>query len=178
MFTKTDIENYFVEEKSGGKILMVAGLLSFVTGAVLFFAGASAFYHGAALPPAVLSVLLFIFGYTAFKKSDAQRKQLVYAYDMNPAALREKELPRMKSVSKNLKSYRWTVIFLAIFGLALYFRFYVVCEGDTCRFSYFRKGMGLTLSILSVITLLLLLLTEKRAKKYTQGLEEFYKLTS
>ena len=178
MFKKTDIENYFVEEKSSGKLLMTVGLLSFVTGVVLFMTGASSFYHGAALPPSVLGVLLFLYGYTAYKKSDAQRKRLVYAYDMYPAELREKELPRMKSVLKNLKSYRWTIIFLAVFGLALYFRFYVVCEGDTCRFSFFRKGMGLTLSILSVITLLLLLLTERRAKKYTQGLEEFYKLTT
>ncbi len=178
MFTKADIEQYFVNEKEGGKWKMTTGLLSLIAGVVLFFAGASSYYYGAALPPAIMGCVLFAVGYIAYSRSDARRKRNVYAYDMYPAELRDEELPRMKLLMKKLKSYRWLFILLALFGMALFFRFYIVCEGDTCRFSFFRKGMGLTLTIMSAFIIFIGYLTWKRADKYLKGLESFYKMTT
>lgn len=177
MFTKPDIEKYFIAEKKESKFFMLIGVAGIIAGAILFFAGKTSFYKGAAFPPAVIGVIMFIVGYTIYRRSDEDRKRNVYAYDMNPAELRDKELPRMKKVMKNFASYRWTEIFLAVFGLALFFRFYVVCEGDACRFSFFRKGMGLTLTIMSVIALVADYFAERRGKIYLQGLESFTKMT-
>jgi len=178
MFTKAAIEQYFVKEKESGKWNMIAGLLAVFSGVVLFFIGATSYYYGAALPPVVLGILLFAFGYTHYRRSDARRKRNVYAYDMYPAKLRDEELPRMTLLLKNLKSYRWLFIFLALFGMALFFRFYIVCEGDTCRFSFFRKGMGLTLTIMSTLVLITGYITWKRSDKYVKGLKSFYKMTT
>lgn len=177
MFTKADIEKYFTAEKKESKLFMLIGIAGIITGLFFFFVMRSSFYKGAALPPAVIGALMFIVGFTIYKRSDEDRKRNVYAYDMNPAELRNKELPRMKKVMKNFISYRWTEIFLAVAGLALFFRFYVVCEGDTCRFSFFRKGMGLTLTIMSITALIADYFAEKRGKVYLQGLESFARMT-
>lgn len=178
MFTKTDIEKYFVREKQAGKLFMLIGFAGLLAGAVLYFGFKTSFYTGAAVPPAVIGLLMLVTGYTVYKRSDEDRKRNVYAYDMNPAELRNKELPRMKKVMRNFVSYRWIEIFLAVAGLAFFFRFYIVCEGDACRFSYFRKGMGLTLTIMSVIALAADYFAEKRGRVYTEGLENFTKMTS
>jgi len=68
--------------------------------------------------------------------------------------------------------------FLAVFGCILFFGFYVLCEGDTCRFSFFRKGLGLTLTIMSLIALVADYFAERRGKVYLKGLESFAKMTS
>jgi hypothetical protein len=178
MFTKKDIEDYFVAEKKGGKLFIIMGFMAIIAGLILFVAGKTTFYKGASLPPTVIGAILFIAGYTVFKRSDEDRKRNVYNYDMNPAELRNKELPRMQKVMKRFASYRWAEIFLAIFGLVLFFRFYIVCEGDTCRFSFFRKGMGLTLTIMSLMALIADYIAEKWARVYLKGLESFAKMTS
>jgi hypothetical protein len=178
MFTKKNIEDYFVAEKKGGKLFIVLGLMAIVAGLILFFVGKTSFYKGAATPPFVIGVIMLATGYTVYKRSDEDRKRNVYNYDMNPAELRNKELPRMQKVMKRFASYRWAEIFLAIFGMALFFRFYIVCEGDTCRFSFFRKGMGLTLTIMSLMALAADYFAEKRARVYLKGLESFAKMTS
>lgn len=178
MFTKADIEKYFVAEKQESKLFMLIGAAGIIAGFVLFFAFKTPFYKGAALPPAVIGAILFVVGYTIYKRSDEDRMRNVYAYDMNPAELRDKELPRMKKVMKSFVTYRWTEIFLAVFGVVLFFRFYILCEGDACRFSYFRKGLGLTLTIMSLIALAADYFAERRGKLYLKGLEEFTKMTS
>jgi hypothetical protein len=60
----------------------------------------------------------------------------------------------------------------------LFFRFYIICEGDACRFSFFRKGMGLTLTIMALIALAADYFAERRGKVYLKGLESFAKMTS
>ena len=177
MFTKADIEKYFVAEKEGSKWFMLIGAAGIIAGAILFFGFHSSFYKGAAVPPVIIGALMFAVGYVIYRRSDEDRKRNVYAYDMNPGELRNKELPRMKKVMKSFVSYRWIESFLAIAGLALFFRFYVVCEGDACRFSFFRKGLGLTLTIMSLIALVADYIAEKRGKVYLKGLETFARLT-
>ncbi|MBS1759552.1 MAG: hypothetical protein JST23_05440 [Bacteroidetes bacterium] len=177
MFEKKDIEKYYVAEKSAGKNYIIFGLVGVVVGTVLFFIERNSFYFGASLPPLLLGLYLMYSGYNAFKKSDERRKRNVYDYDMNPQNLRNKELPRMMKVLKVRKSNLWALVFLLVFGIALYFRFYVVCEGDACRFSFFRKGLGLTLMIISLLALLINYLDEKRVKEYVKGLKVFSTLT-
>jgi hypothetical protein len=86
---------------------------------------------------------------------------------MNPSELKEKELPRMKTVMKNFIIYRWTEIFLLIVGAALFIYFYSDLKND------FWKGFGLTLAIMSFLALAADFFAEKRGKVYTNGIESF-----
>ena len=61
----------------------------------VFFFLKSNFYKGAAIPFVLIGLLLGIVGYTVYNRSDADRTRNVYAYDMNPSQLKNKELMRV-----------------------------------------------------------------------------------
>jgi uncharacterized membrane protein HdeD (DUF308 family) len=167
MFTKTDIEKYFVAEKQESLLFLLIGIAGIITAIVFFFFLKISFYKGAAIPLLLVGLLLSIVGYAVYKRSDEDRKRNVYAYDMNPSQLKEKELPRMKTVMKNFVIYRYTEIILTLTGIALliYFR------SDTEK--QFWKGFGLALAIMALLTLFADYFAEKRGKIYTKGIESF-----
>jgi hypothetical protein len=53
-----------------------------------------------------IGLLMGVAGFTVYNKSDKQRIQNVYAYDLNSAELKDKEIPRMQTVMKNFVVYR------------------------------------------------------------------------
>lgn len=166
-FTKADIEKYFMAKKQESLLFVFIGLAGVITAIVFFFFIKINFYKGAAIPFLLVGLLLAIVGYTVYKRSDEDRKRNVYAYDMNPSQLKEKELPRMKTVMKNFIIYRYAEIFLLLAGAAL-FTYFI---GD---FKYgFWKGFGLALAIMAVLTLVADFFAEKRGKIYTKGIESF-----
>jgi drug/metabolite transporter (DMT)-like permease len=167
MFTKTDIEKYFVAEKQESLLFMLIGIAGIITAIVFFFFLKENFYKGAAIPLLLIGLLLGVIGYTVYKRSDEDRKRNVYAYDMNPAQLKEKELPRMKTVMKNFVIYRYTEIILALAGIGLFIYF----RNDADK--QFWKGLGLALAIMALLTLIADYAAEKRGKVYTKGIESF-----
>ena len=114
MFTKADIEKYFKAEKAESWVFMAIGIAGIIAAIVFFFFIKTNLYKGAAIPFLVIGLLLGAVGFTIYKRSDADRMRNVYAYDMNPSELKEKEIPRMQTVIKNfivsnvllLKKYR------------------------------------------------------------------------
>jgi succinate dehydrogenase hydrophobic anchor subunit len=169
MFTKADIEKYFNAEKAESWLFMALGLAGILTAIVFFFFLKTGFYKGAAIPLFCIGLLLGIVGYTVYKRSDRDRIRNVYAYDMNPVELNEKELPRMKTVMKNFIIYRYTEIFLAVAGIFLFIYFRNTPDKQ------FWKGMGLGLTIMSLLALSADYFAEKRGKIYTRGIESFIK---
>ncbi len=165
MFTKADIEKYFTAEKQESLLFILIGVAGIITAVVFFFFLKTNFYKGATVPVLLVGLLLGIAGYTVYKRSDGDRKRNVYAYDMNPAELKGKELPRMKTVMKNFVVYRYTEIFLFLAGLALFFYFRKDVEHD------FWKGFGLALAVMAVLTLAADFFAERRGKIYTKGIE-------
>ena len=109
-FTKTNIEKYFIAEKQESLLFLLIGIAGLITAIVFFFFLRTNFYKGAAIPLLVIGLLLGIVGYTVYKRSDEDRKRNVYAYDMNPSQLKDKELPRMKKVIQNFTIYKWIEI--------------------------------------------------------------------
>lgn len=81
---------------------MVLGIAAIVAALLFFFTGMINFYKGAAIPFLLIGLLLTVVGYTVFTRSDDDRERNVYACNMNPSALKEKELPRRRSVMKIL----------------------------------------------------------------------------
>lgn len=167
MFTKADIENYFIAEKQESLLFMLIGVAGIITAIIFFFFLKTNFYKGAAIPFFLIGLLLGIVGYTVYKRSDEDRKRNVYAYDMNPSQLKDKELLRMKTVMKNFIIYRYTEIALVITGIFLFVYFKENIDKQ------FWKGFGLALAIMALLALAADFFAEKRGKAYTKGIESF-----
>lgn len=165
MFTKADIEKYFNAEKQESLLFMLIGVAGIIAAFVFFFFLKTNFYKGAAIPFMLVGLLLAMVGYIVYKRSDADRQRNVYAYDMNPTELKDKELPRMKAVMKNFIIYRYTEIFLFLVGTALYIYFIRDFTKD------FWRGFGLALAIMAILALTADFFAEKRGKVYMKGLE-------
>jgi uncharacterized membrane protein len=164
MFSKTDIEKYFFAEKQESLLLMVVGIIAIILAVVFFFGLKTNFYKGAAVPLLTVGLLMGIAGYTVYARSDSDRKRNVYAYDMNPGDIKEKEIPRMQKVMTNFIVYRYTEIILIVLGAALFVYF------KNNELKIFWKGFGLALAILAVIALSADYLAEKRGHAYLDGL--------
>jgi ABC-type xylose transport system permease subunit len=167
MFTKTDIEKYFSGEKQESLLFLFIGAAGVITAIILFFFIKTSYYKGMALPLALLGLLLGIVGFTVYKRSDADRIRNVYAYDMNPAELKEKELPRMKKVMKSFVLYRWMEIVFVLAGALLFYYF----RNNTDK--QFWAGLGLGLAIMGALALFADYFAEQRGHVYTKGIESF-----
>lgn len=167
MFTKADIEKYFTAEKQVGLLFVFIGLVSIITAIIFFVFLKTNFHTGAAIPLLLIGLLLTVIGYTVYKRSDGDRMRNVYAYDMNPSELKEKELPRMKKVLQNFVIYRYAEIALLLAGLALYIYFIRDFKND------FWRGVGLALAMMALLALVADIIAEKRGKTYTKGIESF-----
>jgi protein-S-isoprenylcysteine O-methyltransferase Ste14 len=164
---KIAIEKYFSAEKSGSRLFMAIGIIAFIIALIFFFAMKENFYRGAAVPLAVVGLILTVVGFVVYKRSDNDRIRNVYAYDMNPGELREKELPRMRIVMRNFVILRWIEIILFLAGTGLYIYFIRDFEHDLLR------GLGLGLAIMALLALLADHFAEKRGRIYTKELEDF-----
>ena len=145
MFSKTDIEKYFMAEKSGGLLFAILGVAAIIAALVFFFYLKTNFYKGAAIPLVLVGLLLGIAGITVYKKSDAGRMAQVYAYDMNPDELKNKELPRMEKVMKNFVALKYAESALFLVGIILF----VFFRNDEAQL--FWKGFGMALAMLALI---------------------------
>ena len=108
-------------------------------------------------------------GFTIYKRSDEDRKRNVYAFDLNPDELKQKEYPRMQKVMKSFRvNFIGEVMFLivAIF-LFFYFR--------TNTSQQLWSGVGAGLLIMAIVALILDISAQRRAAVYTKGLEQFLK---
>jgi hypothetical protein len=167
VLTKADIEKYFIAEKQLGFVgLSIAGAL-IITAFIFFFYLKTNFYKGASIPLLLIGLLLLIAGAAIFGRSDKDRIRNVYAFDMNPSELKEKELPRMQKVMKNFTIFRPVEIVLTLIGIGLFIYF------RNNEAQYFWKGLGLTLAIMALFIFIIDTTADKRGKAYTEGLESW-----
>jgi uncharacterized membrane protein HdeD (DUF308 family) len=167
MFTKTDIEAYFLAEKQGSLLFMVVGLVAIALALLFLFLVRGKFYKGAALPLLLIGIIQLSASYTVFRRSDEDRVRNVYAYDANPYQLKNDELPRMKKVNSRFVTYRWIEIMLTLAGAVLVFYFRAKPSGQ------FWFGLGVTLALQGVIMLGADYMAEQRSRAYTSGIEAF-----
>jgi membrane associated rhomboid family serine protease len=167
MFSKTDIEKYFMAEKTFGLVFAIVGIAAVVAALLFYVALKTNFYKGAAIPLLLTGLLFGIAGFAVFKRSDADRLRNVYAFDMNPGELKEKEIPRMHKVMKNFVGLKYGEIVLVLVGISLfvYFR-----NDDT---QLFWKGFGVALSVMALIAWGADSVAEKRADTYLKGLQQW-----
>jgi hypothetical protein len=167
MFSKPDIEKYFLAEKQENLLFLVIGIIALILAIAFFFFLKTNFYKGAAVPLVLIGLIQIVAGYTVYKRSDGDRIKNVYAYDMNPYQLKTEELPRMKTVNKNFAIYRWIEIVCILGGALLIFYF------KTNPDKAFWYGLGMTLVIQAALMLGADYFAEKRAQVYSNGIESF-----
>jgi uncharacterized membrane protein HdeD (DUF308 family) len=170
MFTKADIEKYFIAEKQESWVFMILGLLAIVVALFFIFYYKSSFAKGLAIPLILVGIAHIVVGYTVFSKSDKQRTDNVYCYDLDQAKLKNNEVPRMEEVMKNFFIYRWSEIGLAIVGLLLILFF----RTNPDKALWYGLGVGLTIEALA--SLILDFFAEKRGWEYLDGLKSFLKM--
>ena len=169
MLTKTDIEKYFIAEKQVGLVFFIIGIIAVALAIVFFFVLRTNFYKGAAIPLILFGLLELIAGFTIYQRSDGDRTRNVYAFDMNPYELKEKELPRMEKVTKSFTIYKWVEVLVLVAGIVLIFLYRTKPE------RVFWFGLGITLAIQALLMFSADYLAAKRANDYTTKLEAFVK---
>ena len=167
MLTKADIEKYFLAEKQTGLIFLVIGIIAILLAITFFFYWKSSLHKGMAVPLIVFGLLEAVAGYTVYDRSDKQRVDNVYAFDMNPGQLQNNEFPRMQKVVKNFVVYRTIQIALLMLGVGLIFLY----RDHPAR--AFLYGIGITLTIQSVLMFTADYFAAKRAGLYTSQIENF-----
>lgn len=168
MFTKSDIEKYFIGEKQESLLFLIIGLISIIVAIAFFFFLKTNFYKGAAIPLLVIGIIQLSVGFTIYRRSDADRIRNVYAFDMNPGDLKQKELPRMEKVNKNFVIYRWCEIGLILIGVV-----FVIMFRSKTEKSFFL-GMGIALALQAFLMFGADYFAEKRAHLYTNQLKSFF----
>ena len=167
MFTKTDIEKYFNAEKSESLVFIIIGVAAIALALVFFFYLKTNWYKGFAIPLLLIGLLQLIVGFTVYKRCDEDRIRNVYAYGMDVAELKTKEIPRMDTVNKNLVVYRYVEVVLLLAGLAIFFYFRLAAG------KAFWAGFGLALAIEAAVMLSADFIAEKRAHQYSQGIQSY-----
>lgn len=171
MFTKVDIEKYFNAEKSGSLVFLGIGIVAVIAALVFFFVIKSDSFKGAAVPLLLVGLLMGVIGLTVYNRSDGDRIRNVYAFDMNPGELKEKEIPRMEKVMRSFIILRYTEIVLALAGIVLFFIFRTNADQQ------FWSGLGIGLFIMATLALYADLLAEKRGHVYLKGLKSNFTIS-
>lgn len=167
MFTKADIEKYFNAEKNESLLFILIGMSAVLLALVFFFYLKTNWHKGFALPFLLIGTMHLVVGYTVYKRCDEDRKRNVYAFDMKPDELKNKEIPRMEKVNKNFIIYRYTEIALLLLGLGLFFYYRNNINKS------FWVGLGIALAIEAAINLGADFFAEQRAANYTTGIHSF-----
>jgi uncharacterized membrane protein len=167
MFSKADIEKYFIAEKQAGMVFLIIGMVAIIVALIFLLALKTSFYKGMAMPLIVVGLLMGIVGFTVYQRSNADRTRNVYAYDMNPGELKNKELPRMEKVMKDLVRYHYAEMLLAIIGVVLFFYF----KNNAAQALW--KGVGAGLIITMLVATASDFAAAKRARPYLHGLRTF-----
>ena len=169
MLTKADIEKYFIAEKHESLVFLVIGIAVVVLALIFYFTAKTQIYRGAALPLLILGLMQTVAGYTVVMRSDDQRINQVYAYDMNPDQLKTIELTRMRKVKTSFLIYRWIEIGAFVTGLILVMLFFKQ------PLKSYWLGFGITFTIMAAELFIADFIAEKRAVHYISLLEEFNK---
>ncbi len=167
MLTKADIEKYFLAEKNATILLLIIGAICLITAIVFFFILKHPWYKGFAIPLAIIALLQMGVGYNVHSKSDKDRLQLVYAYDMNPGKIKTQEYPRMQEVMKTFKWIKYFEITMALIGILL-----IIFLKDKPHLVLY-SGIGFGLLLQAFISFSFDTVAEKRAHVYKEKLEEF-----
>lgn len=167
MFTKEAIERYYMAEKNIGLLFLIVGIVSMAACAIFFFVMKTNWHKGAAIPFLLIGLFQVFQGYNVYKTADNHRKAAVYAYDMNPQELKEKELPKMEKGVKSMTNFMVIEAVLLIAGIGLFIYF----KKDATKL--FWAGLGMALFIQAALCLFVEITVRSKTAEYVKGLQSF-----
>jgi hypothetical protein len=173
MLSKTDIEQYFIAEKSAGLFFLIAGIVAIVIAMALFVFLKGNVFKGLAWPLIVLGLLQAIVGYTVYSGSDKQRIANIYAFDMNPGKLKTAEFPRMQKAVKAITVFLVLELLTFIAGIVLLWMNRRFLSGTLFSSGTIWLGVGLALVFQSLLMAAADFNAYRRGVKYTGQLESF-----
>ncbi len=164
------IYKYFGEEKQASLIFLVLGMMAIILGIIFYFFVHNVpeldFYRGAAIPLFIVGLIMFIAGFGINSRTKKQQTDIAYNIGLNPKGyISETEMPRMKKVMSLFVTLRWAEIAITIAGAALVLIYYNKPE------KLFLFGVGLALTVLTLIMLATDFYAEKRANQYKTHLQ-------
>lgn len=167
MLTKADIEKYFLAEKQVGLVIFIIGIAAVALAIVCYFVLRTHFYRGAAIPLVLIGALQCFIGFSHYSGSDEVRISNVYAFDMNPQELKDRELPKVTKALTSIAVFKWGASFLVLVGFVL------VLLYRTSPDKAIWSGLGAGLVLQALIMFGAESIAEKRAKAYHQQLTVF-----
>ena len=172
MLTKAGIEQYFIAEKNAGMLLLITGAAAIIIAVAFFIFLKTPLYKGAAWPLIILGTVQMATGYSVYTKSDKQRINIVYAYDMNPDKLRTEELPRMEKAVKGITVFLVLEFILLAAGMVLLWTnrsFFVNMQTGNAAF---WTGAGIILIMQSLLLSGIDYSAHKRGSAYREQLRQ------
>ena len=173
MLTKADIEQYFIAEKNAAVLFLILGAAAVLIAVGFFIFLKSPVYKGAAWPLIILGALQMGVGYTIYARSDKQRIDIVYAYDMNPGKLKTEELPRMEKAIKGITIFLALEFVLLAAGVLLIWANRLFFVNMQPGGSAFWVGIGVVFIIQSLLLSGADYVAYKRGKEYAVKLQQF-----
>lgn len=167
MLTKLDIEQYFLAEKWGGLIALCIGSIAIAAAIICYFTIKNNWSNGFIIPLVIIGFIQIAAGYTVYKRSDNDRKNNVYAYDLRPEKLHNEELPRMQKAAKSFVALKYAQLAL----IALSIIIILVLNDDQRKTFWVGLAMGLLLQ--ATVSFVFDAVAEKRGKVYLEKLKRF-----
>lgn len=169
MFTKTDIDNYFISYRQEHLFLLLLASVALIAALVLYFGYKKDLYRGIAIGLASFAILFFTTSFTEYKRADRLRVVNAYNYDMHPEYLKTKELDRINSLQKtiNIKLYFSLAFVLAAIGLFLYVTKKIQAA--------YLQGIALAVFFMAGIAATTFYVMQKNVVQYKNGIVEFTK---
>lgn len=164
MFSKSEIEKYFMAEKSAAMWLMIIATVLFIASLVFWIIQKNDISKGAFFPLVLLLIVAFASQYAPYKQSDSLRKTMVYAFDMNPPKLKQDEAPRLEKLKKQI-------------SLRLIIELVFLVAGAVLIFLYYNKsgtalmlGLGTGMIVAALVALTFDYLSSLRVLHYLEGI--------
>ena len=157
------IRIYFTEEKIESIIFVIFGVCAILLALFFWTIIKYSFFNGLAYPLLLIGIIQVIVGTTIIIRSPKDIQRVEKMILETPHKIKTEELPRMKKVMENFKTYKIIELVLLGIGIILFLYFF-------SSKTPFWKGLGLGLLIQAGIMLALDLLAEDRASKYIDEL--------
>lgn len=151
------VTHYFNAEKFESLFFIGIGMIAILIGVLLVMYVKTPFSRGISIPLIVLAIAQVIVGATVYVRSPKDIVRVESIIKLEKSKLNTEEIPRMKTVMKNFKIYRYLEICFMIVGLLLMF---------VWNDSSFKQGIGLGLFMQSALMLSLDFFAERRGEEY------------
>ncbi len=157
------IIKYFSAEKSESILFIVIGIIAIALSIYFQFFQKDSFYRGMILPLVGIGFIQIVVGSTVFFRSPKDIKTAQTYLEDSTQILKEKELPRMDTVMKNFKTYKWVEIAFILIGVGLLIYF---------KTNTYGAGLGVGMLFQGTAMLILDIFAERRGIEYIDWIQQ------